>query len=409
MAKKLPDLLESAKALCKHLQAHGYMAYFAGGYVRDLLLKIPSEEIDIATDATPEIISSLFTKTIDVGRAFGVMVVRYEGFTFEVSTFRKDRAYKDGRHPEGVDFSSPKEDALRRDFTINGLFLDPKTDLILDYIKGKEDLKKGLIRAIGDPEKRFEEDKLRMIRAVRFSVRFDFPIEEKTKQAILKQASTLIASVSIERIWQELEKMHKDHTLVQGLLLLHKLNLLQNFLPNLLYSYEKLEALLAPALQFPKDSPPLCTLLYLFPESTLEAKRELCFRFKLSRKMVELTEFFHQSDLFFLEEQTPYQWAYFYANPLSLLYLPCKKATLKKEVEEKFLKENEERQKKLQAHIKRIQNNSPLVKAKDLEKKGIGPGKEMGRLLALAEQIAINEDLHSTEEVLEKLSSIIEE
>lgn len=403
MTRKLLDLLESAKDLCQDLRTKGYLAYFAGGYVRDFLMGNPSGDIDIATDATPEIISSLFPKTIDVGRSFGVMVVIHNGYHFEVSTFRKDRAYKDGRHPEGVDFSSPKEDALRRDFTINGLFLDPLTNTIYDYVEGKKDLKNGLIRAIGDPEVRFDEDKLRMIRAVRFSVKFHFPIEEKTKKAICHKSNQLLASVSIERIWQELEKMQKDHTLVDGLLLLNELTLLQNFLPQIEFSHQKLQSLLHPALRYPKEAPTICTILLLFPQATLEEKKELCTQFKLSRKMIELTEFFHKSDLFFLKEQTLYDWAYFYAHPLTVLYMQCKAATLKTEEREKFLQENEERQKKLNTAIERIRNHTPVVKAKDLEERGIKPGKEMGKLLTLAERIAINENLESVKEVLARL------
>lgn len=397
----MPNVLESATSLCQHLKAHGYQAFLAGGVVRDMLLGITATEIDIATNATPEIIDSLFPKTIDVGKSFGVMIVQYQGFQFEVSTFRKDLDYIDGRHPEGVTFTTPEEDAWRRDFTINGMFFDPETDTIYDYIGGKQDLAQGIIRAIGNPEKRFEEDKLRIIRGVRFSIRFDYPIEEATKKAMLHQAKE-ISSVSIERIWQELEKMQKDGTLVKGLLLLHELNILQNILPETSATYQELQTLLEPAKHFP-EAPIICTILLLFPKSSLEKKIALCYRLKLSKKMIELTEFFHHSDLLFAEKPTNYQWAYFYAHPFSSLYIQCKKALLAPEMQENFLFENRERAEHLSIHIQRIQNRSPLVKAKDLTAKGIKPGKEMGKLLELAEQISINENISSIEEVIKHL------
>jgi len=195
-----------ALSICQTLHEKGYIAYFAGGYVRDMILEIPSDDIDIATDASPDVIQSLFSRTIPLGIAFGIVVVILKKESFEVATFRKDLKYKDGRRPEEVAFCSPKEDADRRDFTINGLFYDPFKKEILDYVGGKEDIKEKIIRAIGDPFVRFEEDKLRLIRACRFAARFDFKIDSHTQQAMLAEAPSLFPSVSIERITQELKK-----------------------------------------------------------------------------------------------------------------------------------------------------------------------------------------------------------
>jgi poly(A) polymerase len=152
------NLQSVATEICKTLLDHGYIAYFAGGWVRDLLLGRQTDEIDIATSAPPYIIQELFPKTIPVGIAFGVVIVVKEGINFEVTTFRKDHIYIDGRHPTGIDFSTPKKDAERRDFTINGMFYDPLTQTIYDYIGGQEDLKNGIIRAIGNAHERFLED-----------------------------------------------------------------------------------------------------------------------------------------------------------------------------------------------------------------------------------------------------------
>ena len=170
------DACQIATSIVKKLQDAGYLAYFAGGWVRDFILKKPSDDIDIATSASVDEVQRLFPKTIPVGVAFGIVIVVQDNHQFEVATFRKDRGYVDGRRPVGIDPASPEEDAQRRDFTINGMFYDPIQDKIFDYVDGMKDLKKGIIRAIGDPNARFLEDRLRMMRAVRYSTRFDFPI-----------------------------------------------------------------------------------------------------------------------------------------------------------------------------------------------------------------------------------------
>ena len=216
--------------IVRRLRERGYQAYLVGGCVRDLLLGIRPKDWDIATSAQPEEIQRLFKKTIMVGAKFGVVIVRLRGKNYEVATFRKDMEYKNGRHPTAVEFSSPEEDAKRRDFTINGMFYDPIEDKILDFVGGKKDLEKGIIRAIGDPDERFEEDKLRMLRAVRFSARFKFPIEPKTRSAI-KRHSHEIVEVSAERIRDELIQIFTQKNPDLGLELLDELGLLEPILP----------------------------------------------------------------------------------------------------------------------------------------------------------------------------------
>lgn len=220
----------NALSVVNHLRAQGFKAYFAGGCVRDYLLQKPFKDIDIATSATPDQVQQLFDKTIPVGEAFGVVVVLMNGFHFEVTTFRKDLSYKDGRHPEGVAFVDDKEDALRRDFTINGLFYDPNEEHVLDYVGGQEDLKKGIIRAIGKADQRFEEDKLRVLRAIRFSARFNFPIEQETYDAVCRYAPQ-VTTVSAERIGEELIKMFVGPHRGQALKMLAQSGLLQHVLP----------------------------------------------------------------------------------------------------------------------------------------------------------------------------------
>ncbi len=197
---------EKAQKIVTRLRENGFIAYYVGGWVRDRLLQEKSTEIDIATNARPEDVMRLFKRTVPVGAQFGVVLVIQDGVQFEVATFRSDGEYIDGRHPVSVHFSSPEQDAQRRDFTINGLFWDPLEKKVIDFVGGEADLKIGVIKAIGDPRARFEEDKLRMLRAIRFSARFNFPIEEKTFAAI-KALSSQIDVVSQERIRDELVKM----------------------------------------------------------------------------------------------------------------------------------------------------------------------------------------------------------
>ncbi len=220
----------NAKKIVKTLRGHKFQAYLVGGCARDLLLGIQPKDWDVATNAKPKQIIRLFQKTIPVGAKFGVVIVRMAGKNYEVATFRKDSDYADGRHPGKVQFSGPEEDARRRDFTVNGMFYDPVGKKVLDFIGGQKDLKTGIIRAIGNPDQRFYEDKLRMLRAVRFSARFNFPIEKKTAAAIKRHCGE-INQVSRERIRDELVYIFTQPRPDRGLDLLDRLGLLKAILP----------------------------------------------------------------------------------------------------------------------------------------------------------------------------------
>ncbi len=221
---------ELALQIIRTLREKGHEAYFVGGCVRDLLLKKTPKDFDIATNAVPETVGRLFPKTIPVGAQFGVMLVVQEGQTFEVATFRMDKGYQDGRHPTGVRFTDAKEDALRRDFTVNGIFYDPMTRKVMDWVAGEKDIKKKIIRAIGDPHRRFTEDKLRMLRAVRFASVLGFKIEPKTF-ATIKKLAKKIGEVSQERVRDELVKMFTGPHPDLALTLLDKAGLLKEVLP----------------------------------------------------------------------------------------------------------------------------------------------------------------------------------
>jgi poly(A) polymerase len=202
----------------------GFRALFAGGCVRDRLMGLEPVDFDIATDAVPEQIKAVFPKARGVGEAFGVMLVRHAGHTFEVATFRKDGPYHDGRRPSSVTFSSAEEDACRRDFTVNGIFEDPESGQPVDFVEGRRDITARCIRAIGDPHARISEDRLRMLRAVRFAARFGFAIDEGTAAAIRSHAGEL-RSVSPERVGEELRKVLAHPARAQAAVLAEDLGL----------------------------------------------------------------------------------------------------------------------------------------------------------------------------------------
>ncbi len=216
------------------LREKGFTALFAGGCVRDELLGREPKDYDVATDAYPEEVEELFPKTIPIGKAFGVIAVVDGGETVEVATFREETGTLDGRHPESIVFSAAKEDALRRDFTVNGMFYDPAEDQIHDYVNGRRDLEQGLIVAIGDPRERFREDHLRMLRAIRFAHNLQFKLDERTEAAIREMAG-LIRAISAERIEIELTRVLTDSAKPgDALKHLHEVGLLEHILPDLI-------------------------------------------------------------------------------------------------------------------------------------------------------------------------------
>ena len=226
------SLREAATDIARRLQAAGHMAYFAGGCVRDELLGHPPHDYDIATSAKPAEVRRLFPKTQAVGAHFGVILVMEHGHAFEVATFRSDHEYIDGRRPEMVTFSTPEEDAARRDFTINGMFQDPVAGRLIDFVGGRPDLDARVLRAIGDPAARFREDKLRLLRAVRFAARFGYEIDPATWEAIRAHAADIHA-VSAERIREEVVKTLAHPNRLRGFDLLDRSGLLREIFPEI--------------------------------------------------------------------------------------------------------------------------------------------------------------------------------
>lgn len=230
---------EAATEVLNMLRQRGYSAYFVGGCARDLLLGCEPADYDVATDATPETVLGIFPDSIAVGAQFGVVLVIVraadggQAFKVEVATYRSDIGYTDGRHPDQVRFAkTPQEDVQRRDFTINGLLLDPIENEVLDYVGGQADLQAKIIRTIGDPQERFTEDKLRMLRAVRFAARLGYQIESRTFMAIQRLAPN-VGQVSRERIRDELDKMLTEGHARRAFELLDSTGLLQQVLPEI--------------------------------------------------------------------------------------------------------------------------------------------------------------------------------
>jgi poly(A) polymerase len=223
---------QTARNVAQRLREAGHTAYFAGGCVRDLIRGKEAKDFDIATDAKPDEVQKIFPRTYAVGAHFGVIVVLENGFQFEVATFRTDDCYVDGRRPVSVRFATPEEDARRRDFTINGMFFDPVEDRVIDFVGGQKDLEAKLLRAIGAPAERFEEDRLRMLRAVRFATVLDFKIEEVTWTAVRERALT-ITQISAERIRDELVKIFLSPHRLRGWDLLDESGLMKAVLPEI--------------------------------------------------------------------------------------------------------------------------------------------------------------------------------
>lgn len=222
---------ELAARIVATLRGHGHQAWLVGGCVRDLLLGHAAKDYDVATDARPERLLQLFPRAGRVGAHFGVVLVRDDGAQVEVATFRSDLAYSDGRRPDAVVFEAdPRQDALRRDFTINALLLDPITGGVLDFAGGRADLERGIIRAIGDPEARFREDHLRLLRAIRFAARLGFTIEPATWDAIAR-LHALIRSVAAERVRDELNRILTEGGARRGFEMLEATGLLNDILP----------------------------------------------------------------------------------------------------------------------------------------------------------------------------------
>jgi poly(A) polymerase len=295
-----------AVEVVRRLRAKGFTAYWAGGCVRDRLLGRTPKDFDVATDADPDQITHIFGRhrTLALGASFGVITVKgpKAAGMIEVATFRKDAAYSDGRHPDGVTFSSDREDAQRRDFTVNGLFYDPIEERVIDYVGGQDDLAACRLRAIGNPRARIAEDKLRMLRAIRFAASLDFELEDATLAAIREMAAE-IAVVSAERIAMELRRMLVERGRVRAVRLLLDSNLASYVLPEIVAideeTRDKIDASLGILDRLDNPSFPLALMTLLHRLVAPEQAVEICGRWKLSNDETDQVEWLlrHQATL----------------------------------------------------------------------------------------------------------------
>jgi tRNA nucleotidyltransferase/poly(A) polymerase len=269
---------DSAIEIVRELRRHGHEAYLVGGCVRDMVMRLEPADYDIATSAHPETIMRIFPRTEGIGAQFGVVLVIHKGHPFEVATFRSDQAYIDGRRPTGVVFTDVQQDVLRRDFTINGLLYDPIAGRVIDYVHGQEDIDAKIVRAIGDPYARFEEDKLRILRAIRFGARLGYTIEQNTWAAVRTMAPK-IHQVSQERIREELTRMLTEGQAARGFRMLEESGLRTEVLQELVWT-DHLEKSLA---LLPAGSNPDFAMGVLLHETPVPDVQRIAERLKFSR------------------------------------------------------------------------------------------------------------------------------
>ena len=401
----------------KKLRLAGYESYWAGGCVRDQLLGLTPKDYDVATIATPEQVQELFgrRRTLAIGAAFGVICVlgpKGAG-QIEIATFREDLGYSDGRRPDAVSYCSAKEDALRRDFTINGLFYDPVEKQVIDFVNGQEDLKAELVRAIGDPALRFEEDKLRMLRAVRFASTFDFTLDPATAD-VIRQMAHEVTVVSVERIAVEMEKMLISPNRAIALRMLRETKLLEIVLPELETFFKEqpdrftttLEVLsqLEPIEIAPDDGEDrsalavaLATLLRELVNA--DVMEQICRRWKLSNRVTDRAVWLIDNQRA-LEGAESLRWSEL--QPIliepgieDLLCMLDAVTTVKPELGDSIAYCRE----RLALPPEEL-DPTPLLDGGDLLRTGIRPGPKLGRLLKLVRTAQLDGQIGTTEEAM---------
>lgn len=274
-----------AREIVETLRGAGHQAYFVGGCVRDLVMGVEPADYDIATSARPDQVRGIFPRTQSIGARFGVVRVIFKGGLYEVATFRSDAAYVDGRRPTSVTFTGPEDDVRRRDFTINGLLYDPVSDTFIDHVNGRADIERKIVRAIGDPAARFEEDKLRILRAIRFGARPGYRIEPDTWDAVRRMAP-MIHQVSRERIRDELVRLLSEGQARRGFQLLAESGLFSEILPEVTWGAH-LDACLGLMGPEPKADFAMAVLLHECPPAAARGAAE---RLRLSRRQVDHVE-----------------------------------------------------------------------------------------------------------------------
>ena len=401
MNKTQHDARRSALAVVRELRDAGYVALLAGGCVRDMLLNRTPKDFDVVTDARPEQVQRVFPRAKAVGKQFGVMLVHRHGVNVDVATFRSDGPYGDGRRPDHVEFGSPAEDARRRDFTINGMFHDPTDQRLIDHVGGQADLQAKLIRTIGDPGRRFCEDHLRMLRAVRFAADLDFVIDPPTLEAIRENAGKL-SRISAERIWMELERIIVAPSRARGWQLLRTSGLDRHLVDGWTWLPAQNDAVIARLAALPSRycSAPLAIAALLYDRSAAQARR-------FGRRLRQSNECIKRVD--FLVSQLPRARAEasleladiktYAAHPGCEDLLALLRADLCAQVDgEASIHE------RLAARIRAIDPAqaapSPLLTGDDLLSAGISAGPRFSPVLKTVYRAQLNQQIHTADEAM---------
>lgn len=406
--KRRISLREAALGVVRRLREQGHEALWAGGCVRDMLLGHQPTDIDVATDAPPERISELFTHTRKVGAKFGVVMVRQGRHWIETATFRTDLDYTDGRRPDGVVFTNAEEDARRRDFTINGLFYDPLEDRVIDYVSGRADLEAGVIRAIGEPARRFAEDHLRMVRAVRFATRLGFTIEPETAGAIREHAAR-ITRISPERIREELDKMFRHPSRAEAVELIAELGLLAHLWPGSAWEDGDLDRAVAVLTALPRHADFVLSLAALLHGQPPPEARRITQALRCSNVQTgDMTWLVaHAPEL---DRAATMPLAAFkkllahdrFADLLSLHAAICA-------AEGRPLEANEAARRRREDIPPHQIAPPPLITGEDLIAQGLVPGPRFSEILERLYDAQLDEALHNRAEALEHLRRVVAE
>ena len=388
---------EAALNIVRRLHDRGHVALFAGGCVRDMLLGRTPADYDVATDAEPDRIVGLFRRTRKVGEQFGVILVKQGRWWIEVARFRKDLDYTDGRHPTSVVFSSPQEDAQRRDFTINGMFFDPMRDEVIDYVGGRDDLARCLVRAIGQPEQRFGEDSLRMLRAVRFAAWLSFAIDPLTQAAIAHHAAD-ITRVSTERIREELEKMLADANRARAVTLAADCGLLDSLWPDADWSPDRTRHAVDTLTHLPAEASSTLGLAGLLGSYPAEQVNRICRDLACSNRQRTTTVWLvdHQESLTTPEHLSRADLKQLMAKPAFADLLALFKARLV--ATERALEPYETIRDRADAIPADAVAPPPLLTGEDLIAMGCTPGPEFGPTLDAVYCAQLNEEIVQKEQ-----------
>jgi poly(A) polymerase len=410
---------EFAHHVVQRLRQKGYEALWAGGCVRDFLLALEPHDYDVATNATPSEVQKVFRRTVAVGAQFGVIEVLgpESHLQVQVATFRSDGAYTDGRHPDAVTFGNAEADALRRDFTINGMFFDPLENKVIDYVGGQVDLQAKVLRAIGGPVERFTEDKLRLLRAVRFAARFQMRMDAATEAALVAMAPQ-ITVVSAERITEEMRKMLSHAYRQAAMLLVHRLGLLRAILPEM-YSEQVTFVALS---HLPADAGfPLALTLFLLelaqakgeeaPKRLQQRKWRHGFaeKWRLSNQELEEMSWLldHHTDL---REAPTLPWcklkpllAHTGIDDLLALHKAQALASGESLAAVQFCEE------RLQTWTEEDLNPLPLVSGEDLKEAGLPPGPKFKEILQQLRDAQLNGELLGRAQALVRLRTLVEQ